>query len=408
MISDTEILVVVPQAPWPARRDGYSVRYHPMLEHLSRRHQVDLCLINEFDRKGVEEGARTICRELFVLEAMSLPPTFGERWRTRLGMLNPWAVPYHIRKFASARIAAEVLSIAARKRYRTILWVSSEYTEAAAIVRLNSCCRFVLDLIDSPSLYYRRKPAHQAAPWVLRHVVAWQTRRFERRWRKLANKVVYITELDSIESGRRQDRAPVVIPNGLLLDETIESQNQPPALSGPPALGFLGHMGYEPNIAAVKFLHDRIFRVLKKRHSDLRLIIIGRAPAPSVRELAGDDVIVTGSVQSIWPYVRSVEIFVFPMTMGAGLQNKILEAMAAGRPVVTTSICAGPLGSEAKKYLTIADDADQFAVAVERLLARPAETRAAAAAAAEWVRGQFDWANILPRFEQTIVGSDAP
>jgi polysaccharide biosynthesis protein PslH len=406
--SHEEILVVAPQAPWPARRDGYAVRYYPLLEYLSQRHQVDLCLIAEFDPKTVEQGAKTLCRSLFMLDATSQPTSMAERWLTRASILNIPSVPYHIRKFASERIAAAVLDIAARRPYCVIVWVSSEYMEAAAIVRRrHRSSRFVLDLIDSPALYYRRQSLQRGVPWLVRTVAAWQTRRYERRWRSLADRIIYISEQDVAESHGEfaKDGPTTVIPNGLLADEPAGLQ---PALPGPPALGFLGHMGYEPNINAVQLLHDQIFRRLQDRYPQLRLIVIGRAPAPQIRELASDHVIVTGGVETIWPYVKSVDVFVFPMLMGAGLQNKILEALVAGRPVVTTSICARPLGPEARQYLTIADTAEEFVMAIDRLLQQPSRAQDVAQKASHWVRAKFDWGNILPRYERTILARDTP
>ncbi len=113
-------------------------------------------------------------------------------------------------------------------------------------------------------------------------------------------------------------------------------------------------MSYEPCISAALRLAERIFPRIRSRLGDATLLIIGRDPVPSIRRLDGAAISVTGTVENIWPYVVSANIFVFPMFEGSGLQNKILEAMYAGVPVVTTPIAAASIGATSGEQLLVA------------------------------------------------------
>ena len=128
-----------------------------------------------------------------------------------------------------------------------------------------------------------------------------------------------------------------------------------------PNIGFLGNMAYQPNIDACLFLTTTIFPRLRKLQPDIHLYIIGRNPGKELIERCNDPQIhVTGEVENIWDYVRSINTFVFPMLTGAGLQNKILEAMYAGKPVVTSTIGNAGIGAIHGENIYIANTVDDY------------------------------------------------
>jgi glycosyltransferase involved in cell wall biosynthesis len=166
-------------------------------------------------------------------------------------------------------------------------------------------------------------------------------------------------------------------------------------------IGFLGHMGYPPNISAVLRLHDRLFLPMKKEIPELRLKIIGHWPGSEIRALESDDVEVTGTVESIWPHLAEVNVMVFPMEIGGGLQNKILESLAADRAVVTTSISAIGCGEKGLEYLVVADTDEDLRAATLALL-RDSSRRSEAVGKGRELLRFFDWDEILPRYEKVV------
>ena len=117
---------------------------------------------------------------------------------------------------------------------------------------------------------------------------------------------------------------------------------------------FSGNMSYAPNIDAAEYLAKEIFPQLKVEFPDLKLVLCGTNPAPRVQALRSKDVIVTGWVDSMSEYYGKSRIFIAPMRLGTGLQNKLLEAMAMKLPCVTSTLAGRPLeGIEEGKEVII-------------------------------------------------------
>ncbi|WP_405223850.1 glycosyltransferase family 4 protein [Lentisalinibacter sediminis] len=177
-------------------------------------------------------------------------------------------------------------------------------------------------------------------------------------------------------------------------------EESPPAAQGL-TVGFLGNMGYQPNVEAAIRLH-RIVRTLRSRFDDLHLKIIGRAPTKEILELAGPHVEVTGPVDSIWVHLKQCDLMVFPMTSGAGLQNKLLESMHAGTPVIASTICLDPLGDDIDEVALRADTDEEFLTAIDSLLSAPARRHALGERTKKFV-SRFKWEEILPYYENIVL-----
>jgi glycosyltransferase involved in cell wall biosynthesis len=155
-------------------------------------------------------------------------------------------------------------------------------------------------------------------------------------------------------------------------------------------------MGYQPNVDAVTWFAAECWPKLRERRPDLRFLIVGARPAPSVTALshiAGIDV--TGRVASMLPYLHRATVAVCPIRCGSGMQNKILEAMAAGAPVVTTAFANRSIAALPGSQTRVApDDApDAFVEATLELLDDRAQARRQAMAARAFVEAQFTWSH---------------
>ncbi|MFN3550205.1 MAG: glycosyltransferase family 4 protein [Endomicrobiia bacterium] len=133
------------------------------------------------------------------------------------------------------------------------------------------------------------------------------------------------------------------------------------------SLIFMGIMNFLPNIDAIKYFMKDIYPLIVK-YVKIKLYIVGKNPADEIRKFSNDNIIVTGEVEDIKEYLFKSEIFISPIRIGSGLRNKIIQAMAASKPIVaTTESCEG-LNVKNEKELLIADDPLSFAKAVLRLL----------------------------------------
>ena len=162
-------------------------------------------------------------------------------------------------------------------------------------------------------------------------------------------------------------------------------------------------MGYAPNIRAAQRLHSQVYLPLRDEFPSLRLKIIGRAPSPEIRALVGPGVEVTGEVESIWPHLAEVDVMVFPMDMGGGMQNKILESVAGGCPVVTTSICSSGYGVEGAHALWVAESDGEIREVTASLL-RDGSLREETRSKGKGLVAALSWETILPRYESVLLG----
>lgn len=165
-----------------------------------------------------------------------------------------------------------------------------------------------------------------------------------------------------------------VVHNGLIDDFPKEIEDSwRTSLSDMPkvTIGFLGNMGYAANDLAARKLCEEVLPELRRSmpNLDFRVKVIGKHPSESLRGLAGSSVEVTGEVDEIWTSAQAVDIFVFPMTQGAGMQNKLLEAMRMKRPIVASRLCMAGLFNAQRSQVLAADTPREIAASVYRLVA---------------------------------------
>ena len=151
-------------------------------------------------------------------------------------------------------------------------------------------------------------------------------------------------------------------------------------------------MDYWPNIDAVSWFAKDMLPRLKAAWPGLRFHIVGRAPTPAVQAMANDDVVVTGTVPDVRPYLQHAAVVVAPLRLARGIQNKVLEAMAMARPVVTATDCAGAIASaQVPSELRSAAGADDYVQAIHAWLTDPAAASAVGAAGRERVLHDYSW-----------------
>ncbi|HYY95295.1 MAG TPA: glycosyltransferase [Pyrinomonadaceae bacterium] len=172
---------------------------------------------------------------------------------------------------------------------------------------------------------------------------------------------------------------------------------------------FVGSMDYHANVDAVTHFAREVWPRLRERLPGLVFSIVGRAPAPEVRALAAQPgVEVTGTVADVRPYYRDALAAVIPLRVGGGSRLKILEAMAAGVPVVSTRLGAEGIDARDGVDIILAESADEFCDAVARLAAGDGARRELVAAGRALVRARYDWssvgASLLKIYEEMLGG----
>ena len=167
-------------------------------------------------------------------------------------------------------------------------------------------------------------------------------------------------------------------------------------------------MDYRPNIEAVIDFARRSMPKIRQQYPNARFAIVGRNPAPSVRALAGRmGVMVTGAVEDVRGWVAAADAVVAPLRIARGIQNKVLEAMAMGRPVVCSPQAAEGIDAKEGEAFVIAASAEDEADAVIRLLATPHEAAAMGRAARTRMVNRYGWNRALEPLNELLF-DDAP
>ena len=154
---------------------------------------------------------------------------------------------------------------------------------------------------------------------------------------------------------------------------------------------FVGSFGHPPNVDAAVRLARAIMPAVRARVPDALLEIVGDAPPPAVRELAGDGVVVTGRVPDVGPHLERAAVVAAPLHLGGGMRVKVLESLAAGKALVATPRALAGLELDAGRHALVASTDAELSDAMAALLEDPERRRRLGAAAREWAVEHLDW-----------------
>jgi glycosyltransferase involved in cell wall biosynthesis len=395
------ILLVLPLMPWPPRRNGMAVRFAPILEHLARKHAVDLIVVDDTVDPKMKDQLPMLKSIDFLQSTQRRIPVPLRKLLTALRGIAPFGPPlgqvdYHNR----SGVMRELRERISKGGYAAVV-VSGAAWMMTTAMRYPKGCRVIYDFVDSPTLHLRRGGWLNGLHRHLQRLTERKCARLERKIRRFATACIYISQPDAEAIGPDAPRA-AVIPNGVLKDSDLTAEL---ATSTRPVVGFLGNMGYMPNINAVRRLALEVMPHIRDICPEAELLVIGRDPANDVVSLRNSFVTLTGTVDDIWPYVREVRVFVFPMLNGAGLQNKILEAMHAGIPVVTTSLSQRSLGAVPGTEVLVADGDRDIAQLAASVIRDEALWQRLSLAGRRFVREHHSWAALAACYENTVLGT---
>jgi len=215
----------------------------------------------------------------------------------------------------------------------------------------------VAEMVDDPCLETGRRLWKDLRPGVFlrRLQKLWGQPRYEQAFAGDVDVFTFVSEEDCESFRKRHLEARVeFVPNGVDVDY-FERPADRPEPSGSPKVVFTGHMSHLPNEDAAEFLVRDIGPHLWRECNEVKIQLVGADPSEKVLSLASDRVEVTGKVPDIRPYLWDATVVAVPMRIGTGIKNKLLEAWAAGAPVVTTSMACQGLAAKAGKNVLVSD-----------------------------------------------------
>ena len=355
-----QALMLAPEAPYPLAGGG-ALRTASLLHHLARRYTVDLIV---FRQPGAPDPSRDmpagLVRRVVVLDLPSNRRSLAAK-ALRNAVRVARSVPPLVDRFAGfeKEIAA---AIAGHRYYVGVVehsWCAA-YGEQISPV----CDTTVLNLHNIESVLHQRCAEIEPTPARLAHrVFAEASLNLERHWLPRYSRVLVTSQQDA-------DLARAISP----LAHIVVYPNAIPLVPQPPradehAIVFSGNMEYHPNRNAVRYFRHEIWPQLRTKWPDLVWRLVGKNAAAVRPFTAGDPRIeVHGEVEDAVRELARAQVAVVPLLAGSGTRLKILEAWAAGTPVVSTTLGAEGLPARNGDHLLIADSAADFTNSVSRLL----------------------------------------
>lgn len=402
-IHKKKILYLAHRIPYPPNK-GDKIRAFHELKYLCQSHTVDLiCLADNPDDLIYKSKLQQLCRHV----AVFFLNTTGAKIRGLLGLAKGKSISevYFYKRGFQALFDQWV----SQNRYDAIICFSSPMAEylfkSTRLNRLDHRPEVIMDFCDLDSDKWVQYSRSAAFP--MNRVYQMEGKRlleYEKRINRFFDRSIFVSDGESelFLSCFPEAQSLQVISNGVDYDyfsteDTVLSERQnPPRNFHKPMLMFSGAMDYHANGDGVKWFCKEIFPMIRDIFPDIVFYIVGSNPTEDVRKLAQEKgVVVTGFVEDIRSYYQAADICVVPLRMARGVQNKVLEAMATGKPVVTTGIAIQGIRPVPGRDLIPADDPQSFAHAVINLLNTRQKLKRIGKNAREYVMAHHDWGKNL-------------
>ena len=394
-----EIMFLAHRIPFPPDR-GDRIRSFHFLRHMAQHRRVHL--LGFVDHKRDRKAAKEL---LPILASLHIEVRRKSRVRAGLEALA-FGDPVSVTSFGSRRIRRMVDQLLAERPIDTIFVYSGQMAQYVPLDRGDR--RFIMDFVDVDSAKFAAYGAAERGP------MGWVHRRegrllahYENEVGRWADVSLFVSEAEAALFRQRAGLAAAhvrALHNGIDTD-FFDPAGFPRLAGADPLIVFTGQMDYRPNVEAVDYFARRTFPAMRAKHPSTLFAIVGRNPTPAVQALTKlKNVIVTGEVPDVRPWLAAASVVVAPLQIARGVQNKVLEAMAMARPVVASPAAFEGIEAIPGEHLMVAQGYD-MANAASHLLAHPAEGEALGRAARAHVLAHYGWPAQLKTLDR-IIGID--
>lgn len=398
-----KILIVSPNLPYPPD-DGGRIRIFNLVKFLSISHEVTLlCFAWEHtgELKSINEMRRFCKKVVPVPRKLDAKTKIIVRLKHLLNLFSctPWMV-----EFLETREMKDKLKGLLKEEKFDVVQLEYGYLAGYAdtIKQTDSSAIIAVDQHNVEwALKYRI--AGNKSQGLFSRLFSWyEGFRFlgwEKRKAALIDVFLFVSENDAkLQAGKILGIKTAIAPNGV---DTQYLKQAVSGLEGKPDLLFLGKMDWLPNEDSALYFAREIFPRIKKKYPDILFYIAGKGSLPALKHLASDkNIRLTGYVGDIREYYSKNFILVVPMRIGGGTRFKIVEAMASGVPVVSTSIGCEGLGVEHGENILIADSPDEFTAAVSQIINNDALKQRLRAGGRKLAETCYDWRTVVNNLEK--------
>ncbi len=380
------VVILASRFPYPLEK-GDKLRLYHQIKELSKSHQITLIALSEAALPIAHiEHLQTFCIQIHILPL--------QKGRIAMNLLRGFfhGLPLQVSYFYSPYL---------KQRIQNLIKAAAPEHVYCQLIRM---APYVIDLQLPKTLDYQdafsvgmQRRAGRATFW------SWlfrlETKRLQKYEHLVSTQFNHCTIISEQDKNGLEvaDKRPIsIVPNGV----DIEFFQPNPGYKKKYDLVFVGNMGYHPNVEAAKFLVKSVFPILQQMLPDSTLLIAGARPTAEVKNLANEHIHISGWMEDIREAYWSAKLFIAPIFLGSGQQNKILEAMACGLPCITTPQVNNAIDASVNDTIFLAEKPEVFAGFAAKLLESADLQARVGRAARKFVTQQFSWqsaTNILEK-----------
>ncbi len=386
------ILVLTPIVPYPPH-DGDKLRLYHLLQQLKKRgHTIDIfCLTRVKEDLAQNQHLRALCRTLYIEHITNRDLFFN----LVAGLLMGQSL--NVSSYFSPKLKDSLRAYWKSKEGAVVdVVLAHRLRMAPAALDSHHGKPVVLDLTDCLTAYSQQLSRQPGAHLVRRLAASWDhwfLRKEEVEWPQQAAMTTIISEADAhviVGNGLAEEKI-TVLPNGVDLEAAPKAGSKIyPA--GRPVVCFVGNMGYAPNEEGTLWFLKTVWPLVKAKVPKALFAAVGGAPREVLKKYHnGKDVLVTGWVPQVEPYLLKAQVSIAPLRFAGGMQNKIALSMGLGVPVVATTASTGWLPKQGKECLFIADDHQAFADSIVQILQKPTVAKAQALKGKRFIAQNYSW-----------------
>jgi polysaccharide biosynthesis protein PslH len=399
------ILLLTPQLPYPPQQ-GTSLRNYYIIRGLAQNHEVTLLTFVEPGQATDEETLRPLTTLCHHVERVAAPQRTSF---SRLRQLLTSRLPDMAHRLYTPMFEIRLRQLLQQNEFDVVQIEGIELARYMTTVKKTSPdSRLIFDNHNAETELQRRNlETDRAIPsrWpaaLYSRIQVGRLARFERWALETAAATAAVSDTDRDHLQKLAPNAAITtIPNCIDVTDYADAEVEEPISFD---LMFSGKMDYRPNIDAVLWFAEAVWPRIKAERPETAWAIVGQKPhdrLAHVQDMEG--VTVTGWVESIRPYLHGASLFIMPFRIGSGTRLKLIEAMAAGKAIVSTPVGAEGFPVNHQQELWLAENAAEMATAVLHLLDDP-QTRTRLGQQARQFAQQYDWRVVIPAFEKLYDG----
>ena len=375
-----KIFVLLPRIPWPLEK-GDKLRAFNQIKQLAKNNEVVLCALNT-DKKVRKEDA------FKALQPHCISVTFIDisKLSILINIIKAFfkGLPLQCGYFYNAKAHKKIRNII-KKHKPDMLF--GQLLRVAEYIRHENTSK-TIDYQDVFSMGMKRRC--DIAPFYMKPFFNMEYRRLKRYEHDIFNDfdvktIISLPDREHIDHPKKDEI--LIVPNGV-----DHEYYTPRECEKKYDIVFTGNMSYAPNVNAVEYLANYILPLVWKKLPDAKMYIAGATPDPRVKKVASDRIIISGWLDDMRDAYAQSKIFIAPMRIGTGLQNKLLEAMAMRLPCITTSLANNSLlASEEKNEILVGDNEQELAEHIITLLTNKDKADEIAQNGYDFVHRVYDW-----------------